>query len=295
MSREQFLLDRKKGIGGSDVASIMGISPWRTALDVYNDKTSPDVNDEMNDDCKRGILAEEFVLKAYSEQTGETLQTDIPTFVDKEYPFMRGNVDAKVVGQNVIVEAKTTKASIKSWDAGVPEYYKIQVAYYAMLSGADRVDIAVWFSQFEYGCYTYWSDAAYEAKIKKTVVNFWQNHIVKGIPPKPQSLEELRVAHPIIDEDIIIKADKDIRQAVSELQEVSAHRKELETTEKDLKKTIQQYMGGAGLLDAGFCKLALKNRCTKRLDTSALKVANPEVYQNYLQETNYRILQFIGG
>ena len=35
MSREQFLLDRKKGIGGSDVASILGVSPFRTALEVY--------------------------------------------------------------------------------------------------------------------------------------------------------------------------------------------------------------------------------------------------------------------
>ena len=52
-------------------------------------------------------------------------------------------------------------------------------------------------------------------------------------------------------------------------------------------------MGGAGFLDAGFCKLALKNRCTKRLDTSALKIANPEIYENYLKETQFRILQFI--
>ena len=43
MNREQFLLDRKQGIGGSDVASILGVSPFRTALEVYHDKTSPEL------------------------------------------------------------------------------------------------------------------------------------------------------------------------------------------------------------------------------------------------------------
>ena len=51
MNREQFLLDRKKGIGGSDVASILGVSPFRTALEVYHDKTSPELLlEEMNED-----------------------------------------------------------------------------------------------------------------------------------------------------------------------------------------------------------------------------------------------------
>ena len=52
-NREQFLLDRKQGIGGSDVAAIMGLSPWKSALGVYLDKVS-DFTDEDNDNLKRG-------------------------------------------------------------------------------------------------------------------------------------------------------------------------------------------------------------------------------------------------
>jgi len=296
ISREQFLLERKQGIGGSDVAAIMGLSPWRTALDVYNDKLSPiNLEEEPHDDLKRGIRAEKYILEEYAENTGETLLCNIPTFVDSQYPFMRGNVDAKLQSQNVIVEAKSTKASISSWDSGIPEHYRLQVAYYAMLADSDRVDIPVLFSGWRYGCYTYWRDAEFEAQIKIAVINFWQNHILKNITPEPQSLAELQVAYPIINSEVTIKADEDIRNTVSELQAVSAKRKELEATEKCLKQSIQQYMGEAGLLDAGFCKLALKNRLTKRLNTSALKLAVPEIYQSYLQETQYRILQFIGG
>ena len=43
-NREEFLLERKKGIGGSDVAAIIGVSPWKTALGVYLDKVSDFTN-----------------------------------------------------------------------------------------------------------------------------------------------------------------------------------------------------------------------------------------------------------
>ena len=296
INREQFLLDRKQGIGGSDVAAIMGLSPWSTPLDVYNDKINPVlVEEELNDDLKRGIRVEKYILQEYSETTNEAIEINLPPLIDKEYPFIRGNADAKVVGQNVLVEAKSTKAPISTWNAGIPEYYKTQVAYYAMLADADRVDIPVLFSGWTYGCFTYWRDLEFEAQIKEAVINFWQNHIVKGIAPAPTSIEELQIAYPNIDVAKTIKADDNIRQIVSELQEASAKRKELEKLEQKLKTHIQVYMGDAGLLDAGFCKVSLKNRSANRFNTEALKIENPEIYQNYLAESSYRILQIIGG
>ena len=295
LNREKFLLDRKKGIGGSDVAAILGISPWRTALDVYNDKLSPVIEDEPNEDMKRGIRAERYILEEYVETTGESVETNLDTLVDKEYPFMRANIDAKVIGKNVLVEAKSTKAPISSWDNKIPEYYKAQVAYYAMLADSECVDIPVLFSGWTYACFTYWRDYEFEAKIKQSVIDFWEDHIVKGIPPKPQSLEELKVAYPIIDDEIVKKADDHIRHIVSEFKEVSDQVKKLEEEKESLKKTILMYMGSAGLLDAGFCKLALKDRTINRLDTNALKINNPDIYQNYLKETHSRFLQFMRG
>jgi putative phage-type endonuclease len=295
-NRETFLLNRKLGIGGSEIAPIMGLSPWCTPLDIYRDKTSQElICEELNEDLKRGIRVEKYILQEYSENTGEKIETNLPTFVDKEHSFMRGNFDAKIVGQNVLVEAKSTKAPIATWNAGIPEYYKVQVAYYAMLSDAERVDIPVLFSNWQYACYTYWRDYELEARIKEAVINFWQNHIVKGVAPAPTTAEELQELYPSIYEEKTIKADENIRQIVSELQETSSKRKELEKLEQKLKTDIQVYMGDAGLLDAGFCKVSLKNRSANRLNTEALKIANPEIYQSYLSESSYRVLQFIGG
>ena len=295
MNREQFLLDRKKGIGGSDVASILGVSPFRTALEVYHDKTSPELSlDEPTEDMQRGVRVEKYILQEYAERSEVELNTNIPTIVDQEYQFMRANIDAKVVGQNVVIEAKSTKAPISSWEKGILEYYKAQVAYYAMLTNADYVEVPVLFSGWKYACFTYWRNAEYEAGIKEAVINFWQEHVVKGIPPKPTNTEELKAVYPTLEEKKTIKADNDIREKVYRLQEAQEQRKELEKQEKTLKTQIQVYMGDAGYLDAGFCKLALKERKSMRFDTGTFKEEHTELYQQYLNDNSYRILQFIG-
>ena len=85
-NREQFLLDRKQGIGGSDVAGIMSLSPgWSSPLDVYNDKLNPIVvEEELSTDLKRGIRVEKYILQEYSENTNEVIETNLPPLVDKE-------------------------------------------------------------------------------------------------------------------------------------------------------------------------------------------------------------------
>jgi len=295
-NREQFVLDRKLGIGGSDISPIMNLSPYSTPLDVYRDKINPEViYEEETEDLKRGKRVERYILQEYCEVNDCKLEVNLPTVIHPEYPFMRSNIDAKVVGQNVIVEAKSTKCPIAKWEEGIPEYYRTQVAYYAMLSNADRVDVPVLFSNWQYACFTYWRDSEFEARIKEAVIDFWNNHIVAGIPPEPSNPAELQVIYPKIEDAKTIKADNEIREKVSLWQEASIKRKELEKQEEKLKIEIQRFMGDAGILDSGFCKVALKERTASRLDINSLKATMPELYQEYSNDNTYRILQIIGG
>ena len=295
-NRETFLLDRKLGIGGSEIAPIMNLSPYSTPLDVYRDKMNPKViYEEESEDLKRGARVEKYILQEYSEVNNCVLETNLPPFIDPEYPFMRGNIDAKVVGENVIVEAKSTKCPIAKWEEGIPEYYRTQVAYYAMLTNAERVDVPVLFSNWQYACFTYWRDYEYEARIKEAVIDFWNNHIVAGIPPAPSNPAELQEVYPKLETAKTIKADSDIREKVNIWQEAAIRRRELEKQEEKLKIEIQSFMGDASVLDAGFCKVALKERTATRLDSGRLKEAMPELYREYSNDNTYRILQIIGG
>lgn len=295
--REQFLLDRKAGIGGSDVAAIMGLSPFKTALDVYRDKTSyVDVMDaeELSEDLRRGNRAEEYILKQYAENTGETLECNLPKLVDNTYPFMIGHIDARVKGQNVIVEAKSTKLSLKSWCNELPKYYQPQVAYYASLFDADRVDVPVLFSGWEYGCFTYWRNYDLEEEIRKCVIKFWNDHVLAGVPPAPQNLEELKQAYPFLEAQKVLEANEEIMRVIEELDRASAARKQLEQQEGALKLRIQEYMGDASVLDAGRFKVTLKDSSISRVDVAALKSNNPDIYRTYLKTTESRTLRLIG-
>ncbi len=295
-NRETFLLERKLGIGGSDIAPIMGLSPWCTPLDVYRDKMNPAViYEEESEDLKRGARVEKYILQEYCEVNNCSLETNLPPFIDPKYPFMRGNVDAKVVDENVIVEAKSTKCPIAKWEKRIPEYYRTQVAYYAMLTNAERVDVPVLFSNWQYACFTYWRDLEYEARIRQAVIDFWNNHILAGIPPAPSNPAELQEVYPKLETAKTIKADSDIREKVNLWQEISLRRRELKKREEKLKIEIQNFMGDAGILDAVFCKVALKERTATRLDTSALKQEMPQLYREYSNDNTYRILQIIGG
>lgn len=69
--RENWLRERKKGIGGSDVAAVLGLNPWRTPLDVFNEKTAETVDDKPQSDAAHfGTILEDVVADEFARRTG---------------------------------------------------------------------------------------------------------------------------------------------------------------------------------------------------------------------------------
>lgn len=69
--REVWLRDRKKGIGGSDVAAVLGLNPWRTPLDVFNEKTAETVDDKPQSEAAHfGTILEDVVADEFARRTG---------------------------------------------------------------------------------------------------------------------------------------------------------------------------------------------------------------------------------
>jgi len=104
------LLERRKGIGGSDVAAILGLSQWKTPIDVYNEK----VNNEYPIATPRmrwGIRLENAIATEYKEQTGRKIRKCHKIIRHKKYPFLLGNIDRVIISGNGygpgILEIKT--------------------------------------------------------------------------------------------------------------------------------------------------------------------------------------------
>ena len=73
LSEEEWLAYRRKGIGGSDVAALLGISPWRTARDLFYDKLNIAVVEDHEDNwvaLEMGHLLEPLVAKIFQHRTG---------------------------------------------------------------------------------------------------------------------------------------------------------------------------------------------------------------------------------
>lgn len=138
LSEEDWLGYRRQGIGGSDVAAIMGVSPFATLRDLYNDKCgNPDViQTEDNWVAKEvGHRLEDLVAKIFAYKTGYKVFAVRKLFRHPFHSFMQANVDFFVElpdGSIAILECKTTNYNSKEkWnDGAVPVNYEWQCRHY---------------------------------------------------------------------------------------------------------------------------------------------------------------------
>lgn len=293
MTREQFLLDRKQGLGGSDIAAIMGVSRWKTPLDIYLDKTSEIIEEEKDEYVlQRGRLLEEAVLKGYAEYTGKTLVTNIPMLRHAQYPFLIGNVDAKVQDENILVEAKTSRDFAADWHKNMPLEYKLQAAHYAHIYNADRLDIAVLFGGLDTGYFVYERDEILEQMIKEAAIDFWHNHVLKKVPPPVLTVSDCNALYPKSTKDKIIEANSEVVDLIEAWQSRKQQIKTLEEEEELLAAQVRAYMQDAEILKGNGWKVTNKSHLTNKLDTELLKKLHPSVYTECLKQKQQRPLRF---
>ena len=168
MTHEQFAQARQSisivtggvAFGGSDMASIFGISPWRSPQELYNQKTgvTPAVTVERNASAKEaGNILEEAVsqlaLQRIKELFGKDIRIEKDTFMyqcgNPEYPFAVANLDRVLTaqGRKGILEIKTTsprnRRDVENWRKGiVPEHYLLQGKFYMEVMDYDYVIFA---------------------------------------------------------------------------------------------------------------------------------------------------------
>ena len=75
LSHEEWLRSRKKGIGGSDAGAVCGLNPYRTAMQVYHDKTSDEIETVDNEAVRQGRAFEDYVAKRFMEASGKCRAT----------------------------------------------------------------------------------------------------------------------------------------------------------------------------------------------------------------------------
>ncbi len=283
-TRIEWLKARQTGIGGSDVAAILGVSKWRTPLDVYNSKIGEPVESEGNADTEWGHRLEPVVRQAYADYTGRAVECPETLFRSQENPFMIANVDG--LCEDRVLEIKTARSGADWGEPGtdeIPEYYLTQVQHYMTVTGKKLCDVAVLIGKSDFRIYTVQDDPELAALLIEEEKKFW--HLVETrTPPEPRSLSECKVAFPR-SERAEIEASDEIAKTLTTLSKVEKDLSELKELEASLKAQVQAYMQANDTLTlCGQVVATWKSgKPVARLDSVGLKKAMPDIYNQFLK------------
>jgi len=172
-------LDHKKrsnGIGSSEIAMLLGISPWGGPHRLWRKKLKLE-KDEHTSVMRRGVYLERAILDWYSDEHGVELSYP-GTIRHPDYPWVVDTVDAIVVGVRC-VEAKTRH---KDWGGEVPLYYQAQCQWHMGCHDLDLCDVPV-DTGWDFETLTVERDRELFEKMVEIARVFWINHIETKIPP----------------------------------------------------------------------------------------------------------------
>lgn len=234
MTHSQWLEDRRKGIGGSDVATILGLNKWKSPFQLWLDKTGQiDIEFSESEPAYWGNVLEEVVAKEFRERTGKRVRRRNQVFVHDQYPFLRANIDRDVVGENAILECKTANAYLaKDWEGDeIPLAYICQVQHYMNVLNRDYAYIAVLIGGQKFIWKKIERDQELIDIITKKLVDFWTINVEQMIEPQIDGSQATTdyiksVTNDLGDNEVTLSDDIDV---------LIDSKNELEQTIKDLK------------------------------------------------------------
>lgn len=293
MSREEWLTERKNGIGGSDAGAVCGLNPYRSPLAVYQDKTGTETDDADSESMRQGRDLEDYVARRFTEQTGKKAKRANVIYKSREHPFMYANVDRLIIGENAGLECKTASAySADKWkDGHIPESYQIQCHHYMAVTGADAWYIAVVILGKDFLWHRIGRDESLIRNLISIESDFWNSHVVPKIMPEPdgsESSERLirQLAGKAISEKEIPLSGFD--EQLKRRMEIVELIERLDTEKKTIEQKLKLYMGDAEIAENDRYRITWKNSRTERLDTKALKQEQPEIYRKYAKTAESR-------
>ena len=141
----RWLQVRRDSIGGSEAAAILGMNPWKSAYQLWLEKTGSAEPEDISDKgvVHFGTKLEPLVAEEFCRREGKKVKK-CGLFRSKQHPFMTASFDRLLVGEEAGLECKTTSAyKGKDWDEGkIPPQYYVQCMHYMMVSGLPRWYIA---------------------------------------------------------------------------------------------------------------------------------------------------------
>lgn len=296
LSREEWLENRRKGIGGSDIGAICGVNPWKSPMSVYLDKIGELPPVEENDAMHFGTLLEPIVAEEYKRRTGYMVQRRNFMYQHPDYPWALANVDRIILNKergHGILEVKTaSEYHAKDWADGiVPDQYILQLQWYLWITGFTWGAFAVLVGGNKFFSHEMERNDNIIGYMVEAAKKFWhgvQNRIPPEIDGSDDSSNVLKMLYPVA----IPKSEVDLTVPASELIEELDKAKENEaywaTRRQEIENKLKELIGANERARIGDRIITWKQVKSYRLDRKALERDYPDIVSQYLKPCEKR-------
>jgi putative phage-type endonuclease len=309
-------MNRKGFLGGSDIAAILGISPWKTAYELWQEKTTDwqeESSEERDKVLRRGKKLEPMVIEMLQEEHDVWVIDRNQIHVDKEFPFLRAEIDFEYVmdgGGTVANGDIKTVHPRAAGDWGIegsdefPAYYGAQFQFGLMVTGRTHTKVGALIGADDLRVYEVDRDDQIIAYIRKAAVDFWFNHVIASVPPGIKSSED---ASKVLSrfEGFAWAGNEEVWKQLGILKGVKEAQKRLEATREGLEIAVKTSLANAASengVEGDSQKFAIlgpdgkpavtwNSQQTNRIAVKLLRAEHPDIAELFTETTTTRVLR----
>ena len=292
-NHEEWLEIRKKYIGGSDAAAVVGLNSFSSPYTVWADKLGKLPPKEDNEAMRLGRDLEDYVAKRFTEQTGKKVRRKNFILWNSDYPFAHANVDRLIVGENAGLECKTTSVlNLKNFKNGeFPENYYVQCMHYMAVTGYKKWYLAVLILGKEFKVFEIERDEEEIKALMQAERDFWAC-VEKGEPPMIDGSEATTntiktvLAESNDDTPVNLFAyDSTLEQYIA----LSKQIKELENLRDEMANKVKVFMDSSAKGESNKFKVSFASTLRQSFDSKRFAKDNPNIdLSDYYKTSTYR-------
>ncbi|MGX1457089.1 putative phage-type endonuclease [Bacillus thuringiensis] len=295
MDHAQWLQARTQGIGGSDVSAIAGLNKWKSAVQVFLEKTQAIEKEDIQSEAAYfGNVLEEVVAKEFAKRTDLKVQRRNAILQHPEYPWMLANVDRLIVGKKNGLECKIASEYLKKeWrDEEVPAAYLLQCQHYMAVTGYEAWWIAVLIGGNKFVHKKIERDEELIQYLNDIEKDFWLNNVEKNEPPmfdgSDASTDLLKHLYPESITDSFVSLGKQEELLIEARDQVDREIKVLQEQKAEYENKIKAKLGTNEVGGTENYKVYWKSYITNRFDSKRFKADHPDLYEQYVKESKSR-------
>lgn len=290
---DEWLEQRTKGVGGSDVAAIMGFSPWRTPAQVWFEKTGRVEPEDISDKpyVQFGNIMEPLVGKWYAEQHPDRTVRRVNAVCQSiERPWAQASLDYEVKDGLMwgVLEIKTAR-SAKDWADGVPPYYLTQIYHYMSVLNRPFADVAVFFRDTcEFKEFRVEYDPEDGKAVDSDVDAFWHDFVEADVMPElvgtSGEIADLTGYYGKPTGDFV-HAGAEADELIAAYQDAAYREKQARADKTAAGARLTKLIGEAKGIETDVARVTWARSERETFDTKALKEALPDVYARYAKRS----------